>query len=185
MKQNQIMIALAVIILSGIGFFVYSNNQTAQKEALMKQEETAKDDSVMQKEEGTESEAQELKEQKDAEDNPVDSSMMKADSRYKPYSKAVLDGAAKGRRVLFFYASWCPTCRPADADFSENDDEIPNDVTLIRVNYNDPDTDAEEKALAKKYGVTYQHTYVQIDAAGKEITKWNGGKLEELTANIK
>ena len=37
----------------------------------------------------------------------------------------------------------------------------------------------------EKYGITYQHTFVQIDAEGKEITKWNGGKIDELLTNIK
>ncbi len=105
--------------------------------------------------------------------------------RYVEYSKAVLDSAAAGRRVLFFYANWCPICRPADASFKESLDEIPQDLTLIRVNYNDTDTDEEEKALAQKYGVTYQHTFVQIDGTGAEIVKWNGGAIDELLANIK
>lgn len=108
-----------------------------------------------------------------------------AQSRYVKYSKAALDASTNTRRVLFFYANWCPTCRPADANFSDNKDRIPEDVTLIRVNYNDSETDQQEKDLAKKYGITYQHTYVQIDASGKEITKWNGGQINELLANIK
>ena len=42
-----------------------------------------------------------------------------------------------------------------------------------------------KKELAQKYSITYQHTFVQIDAEGKEITKWNGGKIDELLTNIK
>lgn len=104
--------------------------------------------------------------------------------QYLEYSPSVLEESAGTRRVLFFYASWCPTCRPADADFKQKSAQIPNDVTLIRVNYNDPETDKSEEALAEKYGVTYQHTYVQIDNEGNEIVKWNGGKMAELLANI-
>lgn len=106
-------------------------------------------------------------------------------SRYVEYSKSVLENAANTRRVLFFYASWCPTCKPTDTDLKLSIDKIPPDVTVIRVNYNDPDTDQEEKDLAKNYGITYQHTFVQIDAQGKEITKWNGGRTEDLLAKIK
>ena len=106
-------------------------------------------------------------------------------SRYLPYSKDVLDQAAGNRRVLFFYANWCSTCRPTDANFKENTSKIPEDVTVIRVNFNDPETDQEEKDLAKKYGITYQHTFVQIDSQGKEVTKWNGGQTDELVSNIK
>lgn len=105
--------------------------------------------------------------------------------RYVEYSKTALESASDNRRVLFFYASWCPTCRPADASFKANVSRISSDMTVIRVNYNDPETDLEEKELAKKYGITYQHTYVQIDSAGKEIVKWNGGQINELLSNIK
>ncbi|MBI3559242.1 redoxin domain-containing protein [Candidatus Gottesmanbacteria bacterium] len=112
--------------------------------------------------------------------------MMKSgSSRYVEYSKAVLDQATANRRVLYFYANWCPICKPADADFKANSNKIPADVTVIRVNYNDTDTDQEEKDLAKKYAITYQHTFVQIDGQGKEVTKWNGGKTDELLAKIK
>lgn len=109
----------------------------------------------------------------------------KSGVRYVPYMKSAFAQAASTRRVLFFYASWCPTCRPADADFSANQDKIPSDMTLIRVNYNDPDTDSEEKALAKKYTVTYQHTFVQIDANGDKVAVWNGGQTAELLTNSK
>lgn len=110
---------------------------------------------------------------------------MEKNSRYLEYSKSVFGQAANNRRVLFFYANWCPICQPADASFRENVSQIPEDVALIRVNYNDTDTDQEEKDLAKKYGITYQHTFVQIDQDGKEITKWNGGQIEELLDHLK
>ncbi|MBI2049531.1 thioredoxin family protein [Candidatus Roizmanbacteria bacterium] len=106
-------------------------------------------------------------------------------SRYIEYSKPALDQATSNRRVLYFYANWCPTCRPADANFKANGDRIPEDLTVLRVNYSDSETDQEEKDLAKKYGVTYQHTFVQIDGEGNEVTKWNGGQINELLANIK
>jgi hypothetical protein len=39
--------------------------------------------------------------------------------------------------------------------------------------------------LKKKYGVTYQHTFVQIDSNGNMITKWNGGDIDTLKQNLK
>ena len=106
-------------------------------------------------------------------------------SRYISYTKAEYDTSADKRRVLYFYATWCPSCKIANEDFTANPNKIPEDAVVLRVNYNDPDTDQEEKELAQKYGITYQHTFVQIDAEGKEITKWNGGKIDELLTNIK
>jgi len=108
-----------------------------------------------------------------------------ANSRYFEYSKSAFESASAKRRVLFFYASWCPTCRPADASFKAGANEIPEDIVVIRVNYNDPETDNAEKELARKYGITYQHTFVQIDSAGNEVTKWNGGQMSELLTNSK
>jgi thioredoxin 1 len=105
---------------------------------------------------------------------------------YLPYSSQAFAATATfPKRVLFFYANWCPTCKPADESFSQNAQKIPKNVAVIRVNYNDSDTDQAEKDLAKKYAVTYQHTFVQIDQQGNEVAKWNGGKIEELLKNIK
>lgn len=106
-------------------------------------------------------------------------------SRYQEYSMNAYNQASGKRRVLYFYASWCPTCRPADADFKANMTSIPEDVVVLRVNYNDPETDQEEKDLAQKYGITYQHTFVQIDASGNQVAKWNGGQTAELLSKIK
>ena len=105
-------------------------------------------------------------------------------SRYVEYSKTVLDQSVNKRRVLYFYATWCPTCKVANDDFTANQNKIPEDVVVIRINYNDPKTDQEEKELAQKYGITYQHTFVQIDAQGNQITKWNGGGVDELVGKI-
>lgn len=117
--------------------------------------------------------------------DPVTTGAATGTPRYAEFSPSVLVGSANTRRVLFFYASWCETCRPADADFRASIDKIPTDVTVIRVNYNDPDTDQSEKDLAKKYAVTYQHTFVQIDEKGDQVAIWNGGKTRELLENLK
>ena len=39
--------------------------------------------------------------------------------------QTALAQASTGRRVLFFYANWCPTCRPADADFTNHVEKFP------------------------------------------------------------
>lgn len=108
-----------------------------------------------------------------------------------PASRYIADGITAlgqntgGRRVLFFYADWCPTCRPVDRELRDKENEIPGDVTIYRINYNDTATDTEEKDLAEKYSITYQHTFVQIDGEGEEIAKWNGGGLSEVIGNMK
>ena len=108
-----------------------------------------------------------------------------ANSRYVAHFKTALDDAVPNRRVLFFYANWCSTCQPADANLRANTGRIPEDMTVIRVNYNDPETDQDEKDLAKKYNVVYQHTFVQIDKEGNVVTRWSGGQIDELLAKTK
>jgi thioredoxin 1 len=105
-------------------------------------------------------------------------------SGYVVFTPQILDQPATARRVLFFYANWCPTCRPADQSFTQNSSQFPSDLTVIRVNYNDDETEPAEKELAKKYGITYQHTYVLIDEQGNALKKWNGGGFEELLENL-
>ncbi len=167
-KTFLVIVPIAILIFAG---YQLSNKPAQPKSMMQKDTEVEKTNVAMM--------------QKDTE--VVDNSKMmeKSGKSYVEYSKAELDTAASNRRVLFFYASWCPTCIPADADLEANASKIPSDVTVIRVNYNDPETDMEEKELAKKYGVTYQHTFVQIDSQGNEVTKWNGGKTEELINKIK
>ena len=87
------------------------------------------------------------------------------------------------KTVLFFYANWCPTCRPVDKELKQKANLLPKDTVVIRVNYNDDQVDATEKALAEKYNITYQHTFVLIDNKGNEIKKWNGGSLSDIISN--
>jgi len=98
---------------------------------------------------------------------------------YEAYDSSKLAYAKDGDVVLFFNASWCPTCRALDKDIKQNISSIPSGVTILNVNY-DNSTD-----LKKKYGVTYQHTLVQVDANGNMITKWTGSRdLDALLPKI-
>ncbi len=98
--------------------------------------------------------------------------------RYIDYDKEAFNNAAGKKRVYFFHAKWCPTCKAANEEFIQNIDKIPEDVMLFKTDY---DT---EKELKTQYGITYQHTFVLVDNEGKEIRKWNGGGITELINNI-
>jgi len=95
-------------------------------------------------------------------------------SRYLSYTPELFESLSNSKRVLFFYASWCPMCRPTDAEFTLEQDNIPLDVALFRTDYD------HETELKAQYGVTYQHTFVYVDSNGKAISTWNGGGLDEL-----
>jgi thiol-disulfide isomerase/thioredoxin len=65
--------------------------------------------------------------------------------------------------VLYFFATWCPSCQAEFPRMQSAFDKLTtNEVIGFRVNYNDGDTDAAERALAKEYGVAYQHTKVLV-----------------------
>lgn len=101
------------------------------------------------------------------------------EAQYLAYTKAAFDAAVDKKRVLFFHAAWCPTCKAADAKFLSGTGRLPSDAVIFKVNY---DTEME---LKKKYGITYQHTYVYVDAQGNEIAKWNGGDTVGVMNHLK
>lgn len=68
--------------------------------------------------------------------------------------------------VYFFHATWCPTCRATDE--SVTTDGLPDGLTLVKIDF---DTETE---LRQEYGITQQHTFVQVDQDGGELAKWTG-----------
>lgn len=110
--------------------------------------------------------------------------MAQHDAQYIPFEAGMLEQNQDKRRLLYFYANWCPTCQPVDRDFQSKTSELPIDVVVYRVNYNDTDTDSAEDQLAETYGVTYQHTFVLIDSQGNEVEKWNGGSFRDVLKKL-
>jgi thioredoxin 1 len=154
-----------------------SNIEDGMMQAEPASDLDAKD--AMEKDKGSTPEAMPGDTMKKEQSGDSSDAMMAPESRYIDYTpKAFSMASQNGRVVLFFKADWCPTCRSADADFRASLDKIPADVTVLRVNY---DT---ESALKNKYRITYQHTFVQVDANGNEVTRWNGGGTDELLASI-
>lgn len=88
---------------------------------------------------------------------------------YEAYSADKIARAETGDVVLFFHAPWCPSCRGLNSNIEANRDDIPASLTILKTDY---DT---ETALKQKYGVTIQHTLVQVDKDGNLIKKWSGG----------
>ncbi len=166
---NLFLIIGGVVVLGIIAFVVVTLSNTAepQEKAMMEKETATMEDkgAVMEKEEG------------DAMMEKTEGDSMMEKGSYESYAPEKLARANDGDVVLFFRASWCPSCRALDADIRAN--SIPAGLTILDVNY---DT---ETALKQKYGVTMQHTLVQVDANGTLIKKWKGTPtLSSLTAEV-
>ena len=73
---------------------------------------------------------------------------------------------AAGDVVLFFNASWCPTCRTTVQSLDR--DGTPAGLTVVSVDYDN------SSDLRSTYGVTVQHTFVQVDGSGNELAKFTG-----------
>jgi thioredoxin 1 len=76
--------------------------------------------------------------------------------------------AASKTVVYFFAATWCPTCQATYKDIKANYASLPDNLVLVFVDYD------KSKDLKKKYGVTYQHTFVSIGPKGEARKTWSG-----------
>lgn len=102
------------------------------------------------------------------------------------YEKALAEGKLV---TLYFYANWCPICRAEFPLMQSAFNQLnSSQVVGFRVNYNDNETDANEVALARQFGVAYQHTKVFV-RGGEQILKspeeWSTQRYtQEITSRI-
>ncbi len=160
---TALIIAAVVLVGGGVSFALVQNSndkKVAENATMMKKDEATKmakekEDAAMMKESETEA----------MKKTETGGAMAMVKGSYTDYDSAKLANAEKGKVVLFFHAPWCPTCREADKNF--NASSTPEGLTLLKADYD------SSQDLKKKYGVTYQHTFVQVDKDGNQIKKWN------------
>lgn len=87
--------------------------------------------------------------------------------------------AAKGKTVVFFFATWCPNCVLTLTELSQKWSEVDPDLTLVIADYD------QETALKAKYGVTYQDTFVLLDSEANSVKLWNAGGVAGLNENTR
>lgn len=206
MKSAMIIGILVVVLAAGIGVFLYMQStdsiddvgvetlediqnekmdktDTDSADSMEKDEttsaaettsttasETTQEENTQTEEENTVSTVEEVK----------DVTPVRFVGEYTSYSdSAMADASEYGNTVLFFHASWCPTCRALKNNIIDSSGDIPGDLTILEVDYDDSTN------LRKKYGVTYQHTLVQVDTDGELITKWSGGNtLDSIVSRV-
>lgn len=148
----------ALVIIGGVGYVVYQNsNSTDTTQSTQATTQPATEEPATAE--------------------PTEST--KAAGTYEDFTPTAISSAENGDVVLFFNAAWCPDCRATVKDLEANRKKIPDNLTILSVDY-DTYTD-----LKKKYGVTYQHTFVQVDAQGNQLKKWGGSfTLDDIVAQV-
>ncbi|MFZ1249719.1 MAG: thioredoxin family protein [Candidatus Saccharimonadales bacterium] len=85
---------------------------------------------------------------------------------------------AESKKVYFFHATWCSVCQAIDTEIKAGITKIPAAVTIIKTDF-DSSTD-----LRKKYGVTNQYTFVQVDNDGNETAQWSATSFQKALNGI-
>ena len=185
-------IGVVVIAILGVGYFTTSNEPADTQNVITETESTvtptvtrnegatpsptpATPDAVSEPIESTVAETQEQEE-----DIPVVTTVdTSVSGSYENYSASALASSEADTNVLFFHASWCPSCRALESNIVANEASIPDGVTIFKADY---DTETQ---LKRDFGVVRQHSVVVLDANGVQ----QGGvthpaTLSQLLANI-
>jgi thiol-disulfide isomerase/thioredoxin len=145
MKTVSIVIGVVILIL-GAGYLVTNSNTDS---APVVPEEV---ESQVEQESAVDRESTEAPQEPQAADTPA--------GTYTLYDAEQIAQSDADTILLFFHATWCPSCRALDADILANADSIPAGVEIYKLDY---DT---QTALKRQYGVTTQHSVIEIDATG-------------------
>lgn len=89
--------------------------------------------------------------------------------------------------ALYFTANWCPICREQEPINVSAMRSLEGDsqILAMRIHILDSETTKETEELARKYGVSYQHTFVILDRNGEVSYQYTGPLSEsELKEKI-
>lgn len=164
MNKNIVYVFIGIIAIVAISLYFQGVKNRSNEIDTEKNQETNTNSQLTPTEEKTPEKVDETTEK--AQEN----------GRYISYDSKELTSM---QNVIFFAASWCPTCRALDKELVNSKKQIPDNLTILKADF---DT---EKELRKKYGVTLQHTLVQVDSNGNLITKWSSSRdLTEILEEV-
>src|SRR3989344_1470303 len=191
--RNKVLISVIALLVIGGVYAVLgkqeSSEQKDESEAMMDEKDNVMMKGENETEKGEEMPASSADKMKD------DKAMMdKDDAMMVKYQGTVLAGtsaplleynrldydaalASDKLVVVYFYANWCPICVAEFPKMQEAFNELKSDkVVGFRMNYNDNETDDQEKSYAREYGVAFQHTKVFVkngDRVLKSPESWD------------
>ncbi|MFV0429048.1 MAG: thioredoxin domain-containing protein [Arachnia sp.] len=88
---------------------------------------------------------------------------------YNDYAEGMGNGG--NNVVLFFHATWCPSCQATDESLTT--DGVPAGLTVVKVDFD------KMTQLRNTYAITQQHTFVLIDDNGSARRTWTGSATGE------
>ncbi len=193
-KNTALILGIIVLVVIGGGVYLSMNSkndamlakedmeQQTMEDKKMAEEKTMMDKKAMEGADTMMKNDSDMKDnmiQKDETSNMDKSETMVKAGSYEAYGPEKIARAETGDVVLFFHASWCPSCRGLNSSIENNLGSIPPGLSILKTDYD------KETELKKKYGVTYQHTLVQVDKDGKMIKKWSGSpSLNSLLSQV-
>jgi thiol-disulfide isomerase/thioredoxin len=158
---------------------LYYYNFSKKENAMMSYDKVMNNDVMVNKDNMSASDTVMIKGDKIM-NNDIDKNVMQKSGSYEIYSESKMMNAKDGKLILDFSASWCPSCQSIKKDIQANLSNIPVGVSILEVDYD------KYSDLKKKYLVTTQHTFVQVDMGGNVLNKWTGGStLDDILKNIK
>jgi thioredoxin 1 len=161
-------IIIALIIIGLIGFVAGNlSTNNAAPEAAVTTKETIERNTMTTDTMETES-GDQVAASNTMTDEPTLAAAEAGNGTFTDYDPALLANAESGDVILFFHASWCPSCRALERSIENNLSDLPADVTILQIDF---DNSSE---LRQKYGVTRQHTLVRVDAEGGLIETLDG-----------
>ena len=104
-----------------------------------------------------------------------------ASATYTEYSQSKFNQARnQGKNVvLYFHATWCPTCKALDRDITNGLSRVPSNTEILKVDYD------QYGDLKQTYGVRYQHTLVFFKGnSPSPYATLQGGSLDELIRQV-
>lgn len=166
--MNKLLVLFIAVIVLVLGAIIVLNNQ--------KQTATPSEEKIVSKEKKIEGYSGKV--------------LAGNSSPFLEFEKGDYEKALKSDKIILldFYANWCPICRAEVPGLHGGFDSLTTDKLIgFRVNFNDSDTDNDEKQLAKDLSVPYQHTKIFIKnglEVSRFVDQWDKERLLKELKNF-
>ncbi|MEM1312106.1 MAG: thioredoxin domain-containing protein [Patescibacteria group bacterium] len=142
--------------------------RTTQVDVVEDKKDSESNDSKMESDSNADQEGSDTSTTSSDNNSVGDEEVAVFESGYIDYDESKLANAENGRVVLFYHASWCPSCKGLEKDINDNKAQIPDDLLIMKVDFD------SSQELKKKHQVVQQHTLVQVDQDGNKEASSQG-----------